>query len=89
MKLTDGLFHKVFRRVTKDYPDLVNRTLGIVDIGTASGRHSPRRLDVVVMPNLYGDILSDVAAQLAAASDSPACQHRRAQHVRGNPRERT
>jgi isocitrate dehydrogenase len=66
MKLTDGLFHKVFDEVAKDYPDIVNEHW-IVDIGAAKLADTPEAFDVVVMPNLYGDILSDVAAQIAGS----------------------
>jgi isocitrate dehydrogenase len=66
MKLTDGLFHKVFDEVAKDYPDIENEHW-IVDIGAAKLADTPEAFDVVVMPNLYGDILSDVAAQIAGS----------------------
>ncbi len=66
MKLTDGLFHKVFDEVAADYPDLQNEHW-IVDIGAAKLADSPDIFDVIVMPNLYGDILSDVAAQIAGS----------------------
>ncbi|MDQ2884492.1 MAG: NADP-dependent isocitrate dehydrogenase [Chloroflexota bacterium] len=66
MKLTDGLFHKVFNEVAEEYPDIENETW-IVDIGAAKLADTPEAFDVVVLPNLYGDILSDVAAQLAGS----------------------
>ncbi len=66
MKLTDGLFHKVFDEIAKDYTDLENEHW-IVDIGAAKLADTPEAFDVVVMPNLYGDILSDVAAQIAGS----------------------
>ncbi len=66
MKLTDGLFHKVFDEVAKEYPDIQNESW-IVDIGAAKLADTPEAFDVVVMPNLYGDILSDVAAQIAGS----------------------
>ena len=66
MKQTDGLFHKVFDEVAAEYDDLVNEHW-IVDIGAAKLADSPEAFDVVVMPNLYGDILSDVAAQIAGS----------------------
>ena len=66
MKLTDGLFHQVFDEVARDYPDLENEHL-IVDIGAARLADAPEAFDVIVMPNLYGDILSDVAAQIAGS----------------------
>src|ERR1019366_3049088 len=66
MKLTDGLFHKVFDEIAPEYPDIVNEAW-IVDIGAAKMADGPENFDVIVMPNLYGDILSDVAAQIAGA----------------------
>jgi isocitrate dehydrogenase len=66
MKLTDGEFHKVFDEIAKEYPDIVNESW-IVDIGAARLADTPEAFDVVVMPNLYGDILSDVSAQLAGS----------------------
>jgi isocitrate dehydrogenase len=66
MKLTDGLFHKVFDEVAPEYPEIQNEHW-IVDIGAAKLADTPEAFDVVVMPNLYGDILSDVAAQIAGS----------------------
>src|SRR5579884_2331850 len=66
MKLTDGLFHKVFDEIAKEYPDIQNESW-IVDIGSAKLADTPEAFDVIVLPNLYGDILSDVAAQLAGS----------------------
>lgn len=66
LKLSDGLFHKVFDEIAKEYPDIQNEHW-IVDIGAAKLADTPIAFDVVVMPNLYGDILSDVAAQIAGS----------------------
>lgn len=66
LKLSDGLFHKVFDEIAKEYPSIENEHW-IVDIGAAKLADSPEVFDVVVMPNLYGDILSDVAAQIAGS----------------------
>jgi isocitrate dehydrogenase len=66
MKLTDGLFHRVFDEIAADYPAIENEHW-IVDIGAAKLADTPGAFDVVVMPNLYGDILSDVAAQIAGS----------------------
>ncbi|HEU5231098.1 MAG TPA: NADP-dependent isocitrate dehydrogenase [Ktedonobacteraceae bacterium] len=66
MKLTDGLFHRVFNEIAEEYPDITNETW-IVDIGSAKLADTPEAFDVVVLPNLYGDILSDVAAQIAGS----------------------
>ncbi len=66
MKLTDGLFHKVFNEIATEYSDIENEHW-IVDIGAAKMADTPNAFDVIVMPNLYGDILSDVAAQIAGS----------------------
>lgn len=66
MKLTDGEFHKVFNTVAKEYPSIENDHW-IIDIGTAKYADTPEDFDVVVLPNLYGDIISDVSAQIAGS----------------------
>ena len=66
MKLTDGLFHKIFDQIALEYPD-ISAEHWIVDIGAAKLADTPEQFDVIVMPNLYGDILSDVAAQIAGS----------------------
>ena len=66
MKQTDGLFHKVFDEIGAGYPDL-EKEHWIVDIGSAKMADTPEAFDVIVLPNLYGDILSDVAAQIAGS----------------------
>lgn len=66
MKMTDGLFHKVFDEIATEYPEIENEHW-IVDIGAAKLADTPTTFDVVVMPNLYGDVLSDVAAQIAGS----------------------
>lgn len=66
MKMTDGLFHRVFDEIAADYPEIENEHL-IVDIGTALVACKPERFDVIVTLNLYGDIISDVAAQVTGS----------------------
>ncbi|HEY2810639.1 MAG TPA: NADP-dependent isocitrate dehydrogenase [Rhabdochlamydiaceae bacterium] len=66
MKISDGLFHQVFDEISKEYPDLEKESW-IVDIGAAKLADTPEIFDVIVMPNLYGDILSDVAAQISGS----------------------
>jgi len=66
MKITDGTFHRIFDEVAKEYPEIEHEHW-IVDIGAAKLADSPEQFDVIVMPNLYGDILSDVAAQIAGS----------------------
>lgn len=66
LKLTDGLFHEVFKEIAEQYPDIASDHW-IVDIGAAKLADTPEIFDVVVMPNLYGDILSDVTAQISGS----------------------
>ncbi len=66
MKLTDGLFHQVFKEIGKEYPS-IEQEVQIIDIGTARLADSPERYDVVVTSNLYGDIISDVVAQITGS----------------------
>jgi isocitrate dehydrogenase len=66
MKFSDGLFHKVYDEIAEEYPDILNEHW-IVDIGAAKLADTPEVFDVIVMPNLYGDILSDVAAQITGS----------------------
>lgn len=66
MKQTDGLFHQVFDEIAKEYPEIENEHW-IIDIGAAKLADTPEAFDVIVMPNLYGDVLSDVAAQIAGS----------------------
>lgn len=66
MKLTDGLFHAVFDEIAAEYPDIESDHM-IIDIGAARVADSPNDFDVIVTGNLYGDIISDVVAQLAGS----------------------
>lgn len=66
MKLADGLFHKIFNEVAKEYPD-IQADHKIIDIGTALIADKPEMFDVIVTLNLYGDIISDVAAQITGS----------------------
>ena len=63
MKRTDGLFRQVFEQVAAEYPDIESDHL-IVDIVMGRLANAPERFDVIVTTNLYGDILSDLAATL-------------------------
>lgn len=66
MKFSDGIFHKVFNEVAKDYPDIKNEHY-IIDIGTARLATKPDLFDVIVTSNLYGDIISDVTAETSGS----------------------
>jgi len=63
MKLTDGVFHQTFKEIAKEYPEIENDHY-IVDIGMARFANKPEIFDVIVLPNLYGDIISDIAAEI-------------------------
>jgi isocitrate dehydrogenase (NAD+) len=63
MKLTDGLFLESARTVAESYPDIAFEDW-IVDAMAMKLVQVPENFDVLVMPNLYGDILSDLAAGL-------------------------
>ena len=66
MKQTDGLFHQVFDEIALEYPEIENEHW-IIDIGAAKMADTPEIFDVIVTLNLYGDILSDIAAQIAGS----------------------
>lgn len=66
MKLSDGLFHQVFNKIGEEYPE-IEKDHYIIDIGTARIANNPGLFDVIVTLNLYGDIISDVAAEIAGS----------------------
>ncbi len=66
MKMTDGLFHQLFDEIGEEYPELRKEHM-IIDIGAARVATSPQDFDVIVMPNLYGDVVSDITAQLTGS----------------------
>ena len=66
MKITDGLFHKVFDEIAQKYPEIENETQ-IIDIGSARLAAKPENYDVIVTANLYGDIISDIAAEIGGS----------------------
>ncbi|UAM98837.1 NADP-dependent isocitrate dehydrogenase [Polaribacter litorisediminis] len=66
MKLTDGLFHTVFKEIAAEYPNIESNSQ-IIDIGSARLAANPKNYDVIVTSNLYGDIISDIAAEIAGS----------------------
>ena len=66
MKHTDGLFHRVFKEIASEYPDILSDSW-IIDIGAARLADTPELFDVVVTSNLYGDIISDITAQISGS----------------------
>ena len=63
MKLTDGLFLRTFREVAEDYPD-IEANYCMIDALCMKLVQRPEQFDVLVAPNLYGDIISDLCAGL-------------------------
>lgn len=66
MKFTDGVFHKVFDEIAKEYPE-IKADHYIIDIGSARLANKPEIFDVIVTLNLYGDIISDIAAEISGS----------------------
>ena len=66
LTMTDGMFRRVFEEIAPEYPDVRSEHWS-VDIGAAKLADTPEAFDVVVLPNLYGDILSEVVAELAGS----------------------
>ncbi len=66
MKMTDGLFYQVFQEIGAEYPELEKERY-IIDIGAARLATRPSLFDVIVTPNLYGDIISDIAAEVSGS----------------------
>ena len=63
MKLSDGLFLKSVRAVAEKYPDIEYKEL-IVDNACMQIVIDPQQFDILLLPNLYGDVMSDLAAGL-------------------------
>ena len=66
MKFSDGIFHQVFDSIAKEYPQIENEHY-IVDIGTARLATKPEIFDVIVTSNLFGDIISDITAEISGS----------------------
>ncbi len=66
MKISDGLFRKVFEEIAAEYPEIEADNM-IIDIGSAKIASDPKRFDVIVTLNLYGDIISDIAAEVTGS----------------------
>ena len=66
MKHSDGMFHRIFDDIAREYPEIENEHK-IIDIGSALLADTPENFDVVVTLNLYGDIVSDIVAQIAGS----------------------
>jgi len=63
MKLGDGLFLKSIRAIAQQYPDIEYKEL-IVDNACMQMVLNPQQFDMLLLPNLYGDVMSDLAAGL-------------------------
>ncbi|MCF7852930.1 MAG: NADP-dependent isocitrate dehydrogenase [Simkaniaceae bacterium] len=66
LKITDGHFHNLFDQIATEYPSIESEHW-IIDIGAAKLADTPEAFDVIVTPNLYGDIISDIAAQISGS----------------------
>lgn len=66
MKMADGLFRRVFDEIGEEYPE-IEKTYMIIDIGSAKIAAQPHQFDVIVTENLYGDIISDIAAEITGS----------------------
>jgi isocitrate dehydrogenase len=66
MKIADGVFHKAFDKIGAEYPE-IEKEHYIIDIGAARIASSPERFDVIVTENLYGDVISDIAAEVSGS----------------------
>src|SRR5262249_29280199 len=63
MKVSDGLFMKAIRTVAEQYPDVEYKEM-IVDNACMQMVLNPQQFDMLLLPNLYGDVMSDLAAGL-------------------------
>ncbi|OZG32122.1 NADP-dependent isocitrate dehydrogenase [Rickettsia endosymbiont of Culicoides newsteadi] len=66
MKMSDGIFHKVFEEIANEYKQ-IQGDYYLIDIGTARLAAQPELFDVIVTSNLYGDIISDVSAEISGS----------------------
>ena len=71
LKLADGLFLEAFRATAKDYPELQTKEI-IVDNCCMQMVSRPQQFDVMVMGNLYGDIVSDLGAGIVGGISATA-----------------
>ncbi len=88
MRVSDGLFLREVRTVAKRYPDIAYEEV-LVDAAAALLVRDPARFDVIVTTNMFGDILSDLASELAgglglAASLNAGMNHAAAQAQHGS-----
>ncbi|MFN3657809.1 MAG: isocitrate/isopropylmalate dehydrogenase family protein [Pseudolabrys sp.] len=88
LKVTEGLFIEECRKVARDYPEIAVDDI-IVDAMMAHVVRNPQRFDVIVTTNMYGDILSDLTAELSgslglAASLNAGADHAMAQAAHGS-----
>lgn len=88
LRLSDGLFLDCVREVARDFPDVPTEEL-LIDAAAALFVRDPTRFDVVIATNMYGDILSDLASELAgglglAASLNHGTEHAVAQAQHGS-----
>ncbi len=66
MKITDGLFARIFNKINDEFTSIDGESM-IIDIGAARLAAQPDQFQVILAQNLYGDILSDIAAEIAGS----------------------
>ena len=66
MKMSDGMFHRLFDEIGAEYPE-IEKDHWIIDIGSARLADHPEIFDVIVTLNLYGDIISDIGAEITGS----------------------
>ncbi len=66
MKMSDGMFYAIFQDIGKEYKDIEQERY-IIDIGAARIASRPQDFDVIVTENLYGDVVSDIAAEVTGS----------------------
>ena len=74
MKLIDGLFYIVFKEIALDYPEIASYS-EIIDSGSRRLAASLENYDVIVTSNFYGDIISEVADEIAGSGGLVGSAH--------------
>jgi isocitrate dehydrogenase len=88
LKMSDGLFHEIFDEIGVHYPE-IEKEHAIFDSGVARLADTPEQFDVLVLPNSYGDTVSEIAAQIAgsvglASSSSIGTDHAMFEAIHGS-----
>ncbi|WDZ76236.1 isocitrate/isopropylmalate family dehydrogenase [Ensifer adhaerens] len=84
LKVTDGMFMEECRRVSRDFPEVTVSDL-IVDAAMAHVVRAPDRFDVMVTTNMFGDILSDLTAELTGSIGMAGSLNAGVEHALAQP----